>query len=243
MPKCKLLLPNFKMLNMNESKEIIEHTDELIEEWDWIKAVPTGRAVPRKIAHKDGIAHEGVHLWVVRNTGEPELLFQHRAKNKDTYPDCLDITVGGHVPFGRNINKIQKESYEEIGISPPDNELTDLGYYRYEERTDNLYHREFQHVFLYYDNRPLNQYVFIDGEVDGIFAVKSEDLTRLMHKDFIFTIEGFEKDFVIIKRVSRKDFHPLLFTQPMEQYMKVIFQAVAEMTSGKSINAKMPSII
>jgi isopentenyl-diphosphate Delta-isomerase len=221
----------------------ISNTDELIEEWDWINAAPTGRAVQRKLAHKQGIAHEGVHLWVIRIIDQPELLFQHRAKDKDTYPDCLDITVGGHVPFGRDKNKIQKESYEEIGIVPQDDELIDLGYYRYEEHTGDLDHREFQRIFLYQDNRPLNQYAFIDGEVDGIFAVKSDDLKRLMKEDFIFTVEGFEKDSLITKKVSRKDFHPLLFTQPMEEYMKVIFRAVTQLTSGKEVTVKMPLMI
>ena len=180
------------------------------------KECPREQAVARNVAHKEGIAHEGVHLWVLRLKEIPELLFQHRAKNKEMYPDCLDITVGGHVPFGIKEKKIQKESFEEIGIVPSDDELINLGYYRYEEITANLFHREFQHVFLCIDNRPLNQYTFTDGEVDGIFAVQLSDLELLMRKDFEFVAEGYENKGIIKKIISRKDFHPLLFAESMK---------------------------
>ena len=97
----------------------IDQGNEMLEEWDWEAARPTGRAVRRRDAHRDGIPHEGVHLWVVRTAGGlPEVLFQRRAHGKEMYPDCLDITVGGHVPFGVHENKIQKESMEEIGLNP-----------------------------------------------------------------------------------------------------------------------------
>jgi isopentenyl-diphosphate Delta-isomerase len=225
-------------LNTNNSNNIVE----LIEEWDWEKAAPTGRHVARNVAHKEGIAHEGVHLWVLRLKNIPELLFQHRAKNKEMYPDCLDITVGGHVPYGVKEKKIQKESFEEIGINPSDDELINLGYYRYEEISDNLFHREFQQVFICIDNRPLSQYCFTDGEVDGIFAVSLNNLESLMQKDIEFTIEGFENKAVIKKTVSRKDFHPLLFAESMKAYMKVIIQAAAQLSLNNTTNAKMPGV-
>ena len=215
---------------------------EMIEEWDWNKAVPTGKAVARDKAHKEGIPHEGVHLWVLRLKDDPEVLFQHRAKTKEMYPDCLDITVGGHVPFGINEQKIQKESFEEIGIRPLDKDLIDLGYYKYEEKTDNLFHREFQQVYLYVDNRPLDRYEFTDGEVDGIFAVKLDDLKLLMIKDFEFTVEGYEKKSLINKTVSRKDFHPLLFAGLMKEYMEIILQALTELALNKKTETKMPSV-
>ncbi|MBN2041379.1 MAG: NUDIX domain-containing protein [Spirochaetes bacterium] len=216
--------------------------EEYLEEWDWKTAEPTGKAVSRKKAHKEGIAHEGVHLWVIRTEPETEVLFQRRAKDKDTFPGCLDITVGGHVPFGVNENKIQKEAYEEIGISPADSDLTDLGYYRYEEKIDDFDHREFQHVFLLTDNRALNEYNFVDNEVEGIYAVKLPDLISILHNDYFFSVEGYEGSELISMKVSRKDFHPLLFTGPMEQYMKIIIEAVTGISLGREVTAKMPSV-
>jgi isopentenyldiphosphate isomerase len=215
--------------------------DEMIEEWDWELARPTGRAVARKTAHRTGIPHEGVHMWIVRTTaGGSDILFQHRARSKEQYPDCLDITVGGHVVFGQNEHKIQKESWEEIGIRPSDDELIDLGYYRYEEKADGLFHREFQRVYLLRDSRGLDGYVFRDGEVEGIFAVPAERVETLMTRELSFEIEGFSAGRFAKRLVSRKDFHPLLFQPPMKAYMNVVFQAVRELSATGRVTVRMP---
>ncbi len=224
---------------MNDSKIT---PDEMIEEWNWETALPTGRPVPRKKAHREGIPHEGVHLWIVRTSrGFTEVLFQHRAGDKELYPDCLDITVGGHVVYGYTGNKIQKEISEEIGITPPESDLIDLGYFRYEERDGHLFHREFQRVYLLKDERELNGYYFSDGEVDGIYAVPLRDLELLLETDFTFMIEGYDGSGLFRKEVSRGDFHPLLFAPSMELYMEIVTGAAHELAEKGFVNIKMPS--
>ena len=121
-------------------------TEEMLEEWDWDICRPTGRPVSRKDAHEKGIPHEGVHLWILRDVDGPEVLMQYRAGSKDVYPDYLDITVGGHVPYDMQNNKIQKETMEEIGIIPAEKDLVDLGYYKYEEIEPERINREFQRI-------------------------------------------------------------------------------------------------
>ena len=228
-----------KVLELNNS---LEEVEEMLEEWDWDKASPTGKAVSRNAAHQKGIPHEGVHLWVIRLSGSsPAILFQHRAMTKSIYPDCLDITVGGHVPYGIYKGKIQKESFEEIGIKPLDEELVDLGYYRYEEITDGMLHREFQHVYLYIDNRPLNEYRFIDGEVDGIYGVLIDDLLLLLKKEYTFTVQGYDGVRILERKVSRNEFHPFLFFPSMKVYMDVIITAVQEIVRDGFVAVKMPS--
>jgi isopentenyldiphosphate isomerase len=215
--------------------------EELLEEWDWETGRPTGVSVQRKRAHREGIPHEGVHLWILRTSkGFPEMLFQHRAGHKEMYPDCLDITVGGHVPFGWQGNKIQKEAREEIGISPGEEDLFDLGYFRYEERTDRLFHREFQRVYLLLDQRELDGYTFTDGEVDGMYAVRLRDLELLLVSDTSFDIEGFEGGPRFRKEASRKDFHPLLFSPSMERYMEVVMTAARELAERGTVSVSMP---
>ena len=53
--------------------------------------------------HKKGLLHPEIHVWFY--TPDKEIIFQHRAKNKDTYPDLLDATVGGHVDIGEYVDK------------------------------------------------------------------------------------------------------------------------------------------
>ena len=57
----------------------------------------------RENIHKQGLLHREIHVWFYTPKGE--ILFQHRAKDKDTYPDLLDATVGGHVEIGAGLLK------------------------------------------------------------------------------------------------------------------------------------------
>jgi isopentenyldiphosphate isomerase len=216
--------------------------NEVLEIWDWEKAVPTGKSVLRGDAHSCGCAHEGVHLWIIRPTVTGcDVLFQERASHKEQYPGYLDITVGGHVPFGMVDNKIQKESMEEIGISPGDDEMIDLGYFRYEERTESLFHREFQKVYLYESRKELSEFRFTDGEVSGIYAVPFEKLETMMQRDSSFSIEGFNGTDMVIRDVGRRDFHPLLFAKSMDFYMKIILAAIHQLLETGTVTVMMPA--
>jgi isopentenyldiphosphate isomerase len=69
----------------------------------------------RENIHKKGSLHQEIHVWFY--TPEGEIIFQHRAKNKDTWPDMLDATVGGHVEIGSGYERTAiQETREETGI-------------------------------------------------------------------------------------------------------------------------------
>src|SRR3989344_8976137 len=69
----------------------------------------------REEIHKSGLPHREVHVWFYTPNGE--VIFQHRAKDKDTFPDLLDATVGGHVEIGDSYEQAAvKETKEETGI-------------------------------------------------------------------------------------------------------------------------------
>ena len=53
--------------------------------------------------HNKGLLHREIHIWFY--APESEIIFQHREKDKDTYPDLLDATVGGHVEIGSDLVK------------------------------------------------------------------------------------------------------------------------------------------
>jgi isopentenyldiphosphate isomerase len=216
---------------------------EILEVWDWEMGLPTGALIDRVTAHAEGIPHESVHLWILRkNTVDAEILFQHRARSKEIYPDCLDITVGGHVPYGFRGNKILKETDEEIGIRPNKNDLIDLGWYRYEEKGELFFQREFQHVFIVKNNGDLDQYCFKDGEVSGIYAVKINDLKKILEHDIPIDIHGFNGKSHVHKSVSRKDFHPQLFDHSMDVYMQVVLQAGIELMAERRVVTKMTPV-
>ena len=216
---------------------------ELLEVWDWEIGLPTGEPITRDAAHRNGIPHEAVHLWIVRNNqSKTELLFQLRASHKENYPDFLDITVGGHVPYGYGGNKILKETREEIGITPDENDLIDLGWYRYEELTDRLFQRELQHIYLLRSDRNLDQYRFSDGEVTGIYAVRLDDVKKIIAGDARFEVTGFNGKEPDRRSVTRKDFHPQLLDPSMDVYMRVILMSADELAATGQVTIRMPDI-
>lgn len=69
----------------------------------------------RENIHKNGLLHREVHVLFV--TPHREIIFEHRAKDKDTFPDLLNSTVGGHVALGDSIEATMvKEIKEETGL-------------------------------------------------------------------------------------------------------------------------------
>ena len=215
--------------------------EEIIEVWDWDSACPLGIPISRDEAHKKGIPHEGVHLWVIRIIDKiPEVLFQKRASFKKSYPGYLDITVGGHVPFGLKENKIQKEALEEIGISFFDEQLIDLGLYRHEgHEENNVLHREFPHVYMLKDNRSLDEYSFNDGEVTALAAIPLPELVELLAGKGTCNSTYYDGSNIEQRVLHRNEFHPLLFDSGMKKYMSIIMQAAQELTGGKTITVKM----
>jgi len=82
----------------------------IVDENDNIIGIET-----RENIHKLGLLHREVHVYFL--TPKKEIIFQHRAKDKDTFPDKLDATVGGHVEFVDSYEQTAiKETEEETGI-------------------------------------------------------------------------------------------------------------------------------
>ncbi len=79
------------------------------------------REATRQEIHEKGLLHAEAHVWFY--TPDGQIIFQHRAKDKDTWPDLLDATVGGHVEVGDTYEETAlKECEEETGtlIKPED---------------------------------------------------------------------------------------------------------------------------
>jgi 16S rRNA (adenine1518-N6/adenine1519-N6)-dimethyltransferase len=69
----------------------------------------------RVAVHQNEYLHRAVHILVFTSRGE--LLIQKRAADKDSYPGCWDISVGGHVHVGESYEAAaRRELLEELGI-------------------------------------------------------------------------------------------------------------------------------
>ncbi|MBP1990600.1 GrpB family protein [Paenibacillus eucommiae] len=137
----------------------------------------------RQEAHAQGLWHQTFHCWIIHtsSTGDLSLLFQLRQKDKDTFPNLLDISCAGHLSTNENAEDGIRELQEELGIDVAYNELFSCGVVAEENIiSQELVDREFCHVFLYECNQPLHAYKFQLSEISGLFLIDLNDFKQLI---------------------------------------------------------------
>ena len=66
-------------------------------------------------AHKLGLWHKAIHVWVVNDNNE--ILLQYRCKDKSFYPNTWDCSFAGHIGTGESsLETVLREGKEELGI-------------------------------------------------------------------------------------------------------------------------------
>jgi len=69
----------------------------------------------REEIHRAGLLHRETFVYFI--TPQREIIFQHRAKDKDICPNLLSTTVGGHVEIGQSYEEAAiREVEEETGV-------------------------------------------------------------------------------------------------------------------------------
>ncbi|KZS41475.1 hypothetical protein AWE51_20900 [Aquimarina aggregata] len=129
------------------------------------KGIPTGEARLKSEAHRLGLYHASVHIWIY--TKEGKILLQKRSYNKDTYPNLWDVSVAGHIEAGESPeNSAIREIKEEIGIYISNNNLEYIGIYLAEKKPKpNLYDNEFHHIYLLALHLPIHKFTLQSEEV------------------------------------------------------------------------------
>lgn len=134
----------------------------------------------RDVIHREGLLHGEVHVWFISEKGE--LIFQHRAKGKDTYPDLLDATVGGHVDLGETFEQSAvKEVREETGLFVTDEDLKLIATTKsnaYDSRT-NTKNNAIRKVYFYRFPVDISSLVVEEGKAEGFEAWSIDTLLHL----------------------------------------------------------------
>jgi isopentenyldiphosphate isomerase len=95
----------------------------------------TGQTLLKSQAHKQGLWHPVIHLWICNSKGEA--LMQKRAPQKLIWPNLWDVAVGGHVAAGESPEATAvKETSEELGIKVEPQNLQFIGQSKYEHAMD-----------------------------------------------------------------------------------------------------------
>ena len=162
---------------------------------------PTGVVKRRADVHRDGDWHRAIHVWICGiHDGVPFLLLNLRGRHKDTWPERLDVTVGGHLAAGEDVDQAFREIEEEIGIVADPANL----HYLETRKAYGLVERELQDVFLYRDDRPLDAYHPNPAELEGLVRVAVGDALAIFservataHAEVLDATTGEVRPFVI----------------------------------------------
>ena len=134
-----------------ESEERFDVCDEL--------GRPTGETVGRTRAHREGIPHRTVHIWIAREKdGRCEVLLQKRSRDKDSFPGLWDTSSAGHISAGDEpLPSALRELEEELGLRASAEDLRPIG--RFTIRYEKLFHgalfRDHEVVWLYLCTAPV----------------------------------------------------------------------------------------
>ncbi len=131
-----------------------------------------------------GFLHREIHIWFLTPKGE--IIFQHRAKDKDTYPDKLDATVGGHVEPNMSYEETAvKECKEETGIDIDLTKLIFLGKMRKKsfDEVTKLTNNTIRAQYAYFYEGLISDLQIEKGKSEGFEAWKIDDLPHLSEID------------------------------------------------------------
>lgn len=138
----------------------------------------TGKVKERSLAHREGILHATVHIWVRRKRpdGSFDLLLQKRSSTKDSYAGCYDISAAGHVDAGEGAEDhyrqaALRELSEELGIRAEAAQLHYVGKRRVHHvsgKDHSFKDEELSYVFIYEETVNENELTLQASEVESV---------------------------------------------------------------------------
>jgi isopentenyldiphosphate isomerase len=154
-------------------------SDELLDIFD-SSGHPLHLAKPRLEAHRSGLWHRTVHVWIVNGT--EMLLFQKRALSKESFPGLWDVSAAGHVSTGEPlVAAARREVFQELGIHVAEAELGFLFTTQTSsiQREGTFVDNEFNHVYAVNRDVSISELALQESEVADAQYVPCGELRRL----------------------------------------------------------------
>ncbi len=157
----------------------------------------TGEIIERSEAHKKGVCHRVIQVWVMNSKNE--LLLQKRSANKDSCPNMWYVSLGGHIESNEsNELTIIREFSEELGLDIS-NQIDKVKYlYTFKEivvlNDGQFIDNEFYDVYLLRMDLDPEALVLQEDEVSEVkFIGYKEFKQAVISKDTSFWVheEGF----------------------------------------------------
>jgi len=149
--------------------------------------------IGRGLAHSTrGIFYRTIYVLVKNN--KDEILLQKRSATKDLYPDCWDLSVGGHVDFGKSYPETAaRELKEELGLGVNGKDLVFKG----EVLVKLPINGEFFNVFEY-NLKPVDKILFSKEEVASTIWMNIEDVKKSMKDE---TMKWYTRPEQVIEKI------------------------------------------
>ncbi|MET2983724.1 NUDIX hydrolase [Aureibaculum conchae] len=169
--------------------------DELIDILDEQGNI-TGKTCMKSEAHKKGIWHHCIHVWLYTINGE--VLIQKRIVSKDTFPNRWDVSVAGHIRAGEDILlAAQREVFEELGIKVELSDLNFTGNFKTDiKHNEFLLDREYHHVYISELTLPIEELNIQLEEVSEIKLIPISNLNEtLINKNLEHQFVPYERNY------------------------------------------------
>jgi isopentenyldiphosphate isomerase len=184
----------------------------------------------REEVHRLGYWHETFHCWFISREEEKDYLyFQLRSDLKKDYPNLFDITAAGHILAHESIENGIREVKEEIGIDVTMDELVSLGVLKYCVKKGNMIDKELANVYLYENNKVIEDYNLQLEEVAGIVKAEFDSFREFWigEKKQVriqgFTINHAGEKVMIDKMVGKES-----FVQHEDAYYECVLKLISE---------------
>ncbi len=158
--------------------------DELIDVCDE-NGRPTGDAILRREAHRQGTWHRTVHIYVLRKAQGRMQLLAHRRSALIRYPNTLDPVFGGHVKAGATDDQTALEEFEEeTGVRPAPEKMRRVGEAKKDDPRAAPQDREFNTIYRY-TLSPAEEaaLAFEKQEVDDVEWIDLDDVRQRRDDD------------------------------------------------------------
>jgi len=150
----------------------------------------------RENIHVCGLLHREINVWLFNDN--KELFLQKRSETKDTCPNLLDASSGGHVEQGQNYEETAiKELEEETGIKADANDLIFIDEIKTKENdfSTGMINNAIQHVYAYKYNGSKDDLLIEEGDVVGFEVIQIEKMLNLSDEEKKKFVPSITKDY------------------------------------------------
>ena len=152
--------------------------------------------IDKSIAHKEGLWHKSVHVWMLNDKNQ--VLLQKRCSDKKLFPNFWDCSFAGHIGAGESsLISALREGEEELGLHLKENELQYLFTVKEEFVYNDINSKEFVDVYLVRKNVKIEELKYQKEEVETAAYFDMKDLFN----NKISNLISHDEEYKLLKKV------------------------------------------